>query len=327
MDISLCYIDPNMAVLKPYMNTQQDRTLIILNPKAGGGRAGQLWSTIEPLLWDELGELVVAVTQHPEDVAEHLDKARAAGLTRVVAIGGDGTNHALVNAIQDLQARDPDGPPMTFAQLPIGTGRDFARTLGIPFDPEAAVRWIARAEPKALDIGAVEIDDQEPTHFLNIASAGISGEVAARVNRRTKRRPWTFHLATLQTLFQYVPQSLKIWLDDELWYDDRSWAAVIANGRMFGHGMQVAPYAELNDGLFDVLVVEDMSRLTAAIALNSIYSGGHINRRDVHYKQARNVRIESDSGPLAMEMDGENAQGQTLAFRVKPGALRMLVGG
>src|SRR5438270_13408236 len=104
-------------------------SLIILNPHAGSGRAGKLWSQIEPLLWQELGELVVAVTERPEDVAVHHDKARAAGLTQVIAIGGDGTNHVLVNEILRLHRENPGGPPMTFGRVPNGTVPDCALTL------------------------------------------------------------------------------------------------------------------------------------------------------------------------------------------------------
>src|SRR5258706_11072891 len=152
-------------------------TLIILNPHAGSGRAGKLWTEIEPLLWKELGELVVAVTQRPEDVAEHLDKARAAGLTRVIAIGGDGTNHALINALITLNREHPEGPKMTFGNLPLGTGRDWARTLGIPFKPADAVRWIKGAHPAPLDVGQSQIGSSSQ-NFLNIASVGISGVIA-----------------------------------------------------------------------------------------------------------------------------------------------------
>src|SRR5215471_1474594 len=100
-------------------------TLIILNPHAGGGRAGKLWTQIEPMLWEELGELVVAVTQRPEEVAGHLDKAQAAGLTRVIAIGGDGTNHALINELVRLNKQYPAEPLITFGNLPLGTGQDW----------------------------------------------------------------------------------------------------------------------------------------------------------------------------------------------------------
>src|SRR5579864_793921 len=102
-----------------------NKTLVILNPHAGSGRAGRLWTRIEPLLWYALGVLGVAITQHPEEVALHLDKARAAGLTRVMAIGGDGTNHALVNSLMRLNELEPTAPRMTFGCLPIGTGHDW----------------------------------------------------------------------------------------------------------------------------------------------------------------------------------------------------------
>ena len=303
-----------------------ERTLIILNPYAGGGRAGRLWSEIEPLLWEELGELVVAVTQHPEDVAEHLDKARDAGLTRVVAIGGDGTNHAIINAIQILAEAEPSAPKMTFAQLPIGTGQDFSRTVGIPSNPREAVKWIAHAQPKAIDLGHLNFDEQK-RHFLNIASAGIGGEVDRRVNAVKKRRPWTFKLATIKSILTYQPQRMKVWLDDELWYDDKAWTIVVANGRVFGHGMAIAPNAEIDDGLFEVVLIENTSRLTAVLALNTVYSGKHLLRDDVHHQQAKVVTVECQDNTLGLDLDGEYARGEHLRFSVKPGALQMLVGG
>src|SRR5579871_3069143 len=126
------------------------QTLIILNPHAAGGRAGQLWREVEPLLWQSLGDLIIAVTDRPSDVAEHLDKAQAVGVTRVISIGGDGTNHALVNALAELNQRNPHGEPMIYGNLPIGTGRDWARGQGIPYnDLKAAAAWIAHAQPKA----------------------------------------------------------------------------------------------------------------------------------------------------------------------------------
>jgi YegS/Rv2252/BmrU family lipid kinase len=305
---------------------ETERTLIILNPYAGGGRAGRLWSEVEPLLWEELGELVVAVTQHPEDVAEHLDKARDAGLTRVIAIGGDGTNHAIINAIQTLTIADSSAPKMTFGQLPIGTGQDFSRTLGIPSNPREAVKWIAHAQPKAIDLGYLDYDDQN-RHFLNIASAGISGEVDRRVNAVKKRRPWTFKLSTIKSILTYHPQRMKVWLDDDIWYDDKAWTLVVANGRIFGHGMAIAPNAEIDDGLFDVILIENTSRLTAIMALNTVYSGKHLLRSDVHHRQAKVVKVESLDNQLGLDLDGEYATGEQLRFSVKSGALQMLVGG
>jgi diacylglycerol kinase (ATP) len=305
--------------------SKHDGTLIILNPYAGGGRAGRLWREIEPLLWEELGELVIAVTENPADVAEHLDKARAAGLTRVVAIGGDGTNHAIVNAIQALHAADPQAPPMTFAQLPIGTGQDFARTIGIPTNPREAVRWIADAAPRAIDLGYLEYHHggTQQRHFLNIGSVGIGGDVDKRVNHG-RRYPWSFKLASVMAFLSYQPHRLKVWLDDALWYEGKSWIVAMANGRIFGHGMQIAPHAEIDDGLFDVILVAAASRLETIRAFNTVYSGKHLQHPAVMHQRARSVTIESQDGILDLDLDGEYARGEELHFQVQPAALQLL---
>jgi len=298
-------------------------TLIILNPHAGSGRAGKLWSKIEPLLWRELGELVVAVTQRPEDVAEHLDKARAAGLTRVIAIGGDGTNHALVNELVRINRAHPDEPRMTFGNLPIGTGRDWARALGIPFSPEAAVQWIKGAHPTPLDVGALYTRGRE-RHFLNIASVGISGMIGRRVNQMQKR-PWTFYKATVEALLTYRPPHMTVRLDGKTWYDGPAYAVAVANGQTFGHGMKIAPHAIYNDGLFDVVLVEGMPRTRILAAFNTVYAGTHLKRSDVHAARAQTVEIESPDESLGMELDGEDGTGNQFKFQIMPNALSTLV--
>jgi diacylglycerol kinase (ATP) len=298
-------------------------TLIVLNPHAASGRAGKLWSQIEPLLWKELGELVVAVTQRPEDVAVHLDKARAAGLTDVIAIGGDGTNHVLINEILRLNRENPGGPKMTFGSLPIGTGHDWARTLGMPIDPIEAVKWIKSAHPVPLDVGQLSTESGTQ-NFLNVGSVGIGGVVAQRVNQVKKRRPWTFLRATLQTLMTYRPPRMSIRLDGESWYEGPAYIVAVANGQTFGRGMRIAPNAVYNDGLFDVVLIEAMPRMQAVSVLNTVYTGEHLKRHDVHSGRARKVEIDSSDGPVGMELDGETSDGQRMRFEVLAGALNVL---
>src|SRR5215213_9660058 len=181
------------------------KTLIILNPHAGGGRAGRLWREVEPLLWEHLGKLVIAVTERPEEVAQHLDKAQVVGVTRVISIGGDGTNHALINALAELNQRNPMGEPMIYGNLPIGTGQDWARGQGIPYnDLKAAAQWIAHAQAQPTDIGKLTHEGGHE-YFLNIASAGLGGEVSKRINRLPERRPWSFMTATIRTLLTHEP--------------------------------------------------------------------------------------------------------------------------
>src|SRR5699024_3582932 len=114
--------------------------------------------------------------------------------------------------------------------------------------------------PTPTDIGLLTFDGQRE-HFLNIASVGAGGEVATRVNRVRRRRPWTFLLSTVQTLLQHTPQRMQVMLDGVPWYDGRSYIVAVANGSTFGHGMKIAPQAEVRDGLFDVVLVEGVSRV------------------------------------------------------------------
>ena len=314
------------------MFTDSGRTLIILNPHAGSGRAGKVWGQIEPLLWKELGELTIAVTQRPQDVAEHLDKARAAGLTRVIAIGGDGTNHALINELVRLNNQDPDGPKMTFGNLPVGTGRDWARALGIPFSPVDAVKWIKSAHPTPLDVGRLRMIDAEganagqpkENYFLNIGSVGISGMISQQVNRLALRRPWTFYKASVESLLRYRPPKMIIKLDGKVWYEGRTYIVAVANGRLFGRGMLIAPEAKYDDGLFDVILVEGMPRLEAIRAMNTIYTGDHLKRKDVHSARAKSVEIQSDTLPIGFELDGESGSSGTLTFDILPQALSVM---
>jgi diacylglycerol kinase (ATP) len=300
------------------------QTLIILNPHAAGGKAGKLWQKIEPLLWQSLGELVVAVTDRPQEVAPHLDKALASGLTRVISIGGDGTNHALVNALADLNARHPDGPRMIYGNLPIGTGRDWARSRGIPLDPEQAARWIATARPQPTDIGVVTYDGQRE-YFLNIASAGLSGEIDQRVNRAAARRPWTFLKATLETLVTYQSQPMQVRVDGEDWYEGRAYLVAVANGTTFGHGMRIAPDAQVDDGLFDVVLIEGMNRVRAIAALRRLYDASHLTHPRVRIRRGQHVHIASPARPIGIDLDGEHAAGSDIAFSIRPGLLDILL--
>ena len=299
------------------------KTLIVLNPHAAGGRAGKIWEKLESELWQLLGELVIAVTQHPEEVARHIEAAYSAGLTRVISIGGDGTNHSLVNALVKHNLQYPDLPQMVYGMLPVGTGKDWARSMGIPFDHQKAAQWIATAQPHEVDVGQLTIDNK-PKYFLNIASAGMSGDVAERVNHAGTRRPWTFLQATIQSLLRYRPQSIRIKLDGQLWYEGASFVVAVANGSTFGHGMLVAPHAKIDDGLLDVVLMKDMALVRALLALRLLYDGSHLSHPRVDYQQAKQVEIVGLDEALGLELDGEAAQGRKLRFAVLKGALRLL---
>jgi diacylglycerol kinase (ATP) len=298
------------------------KTLVILNPHAAGGQALKVWPLIDSRLQPSFGKIDLVVTQRPEDVAVHVERALAEQIPNVISIGGDGTNHALINELVRLRSSNGDLPAMTYGCLPIGTGRDWARTLGIPLAPEAAADWLGTTTAVSTDIGAMQLDDQPTHYFLNIASMGASGKVSARVNLVRQRMPWTFLQNTVTTLLTFQPPKVRVLLDGQEWYSGGAYLVVVANGRYFGHNMMIAPSAVIDDGFFEVVVVEAMPRLRVIGALNTAYSGQHVRRSDVHVGKARVVEIESES-PLSYEMDGEPVIGTHARFELLPGKLEM----
>jgi YegS/Rv2252/BmrU family lipid kinase len=302
------------------------RTLIIVNPNACGGNAVAVYKSIEGRVAELFGGLTVAVSEKPEDVGRHLDAAAQGGLDLVIAVGGDGTNHSVVNAL----AGRP-GLAAAFGSLPVGTGTDWSRALEIPSDPPAAVDWLVRARPVPCDVGKVEYLDPQnggrpaKRFFLNISSAGVSGDIVARVNRRRRRTSSTFLRTTIAALFKYRPQRVVVECDGQKFYEGPSYLLAVANGRFFGRGMWVAPGALVDDGLFDVVLVEGMPRRRVLLALRTVFSGRHLLRKDVHHRTAASVRVHSEDGPLSLEFDGEEACGQDLHYTVSPGALKVLM--
>jgi diacylglycerol kinase (ATP) len=201
----------------------------------------------------------------------------------------------------------------------------------VPEDPQEAVDWLAHARPVPCDLGTVEYLNMQTGGktssriFLNIASAGVSGEVDHRVNRAHRRSSLTFLRATIATLMKYRPQRVSVLCDGKEFYSGRCYLVAIANGQYFGRGMWIAPKALINDGMFDVIVVEGMSRLRILLALKSVYSGTHLEREDVKHTRAVSVRVGSKDGPLKLDFDGEEALGQELRFAVMPGAVNVLL--
>lgn len=303
------------------------KTLMMVNPHAGGGQARLVWQRLQPLLVELLGELHVAITERIEEVSEVLHHHAADGaLSRVLAIGGDGTNNTLVNALLKLRSQRPDLPGVAYGMLPVGTGRDWARSIGAPLDTTQVSRWLARAQPRPTDIGLLtyEAPDAVSTqrYFLNIASAGLSGQVDQRVNAAPQRRPWTFLAATVVSLLRYRAEPVRVVIDSQTWFAGEALLVVVANGSTFGHGMKIAPDAQPDDGVFDVIVVENAPKLDVLLTLRRVYSGTHLSHPAVHHCRAPQVQVAG--GILDLDLDGEHLAGGTLDFRVCPGMLSVL---
>lgn len=185
----------------------------ILNPNAGKGNAVALFDTLRPDLQRDFPDYASHITAGPREVAAHVATAQALGHDAVIAVGGDGTTQSVLEALMTLPAPRP-----ALGLLPLGTGRDFARTLQLPLAPDAALRWLATAAPRPIDVGSLQIDGVQ-RYFLNVASVGLSGAVAQRVNGAPRKRPWTFMAAIIQTLLRFVAPRMRVFADDLLFYE------------------------------------------------------------------------------------------------------------
>ena len=214
---------------------------------------------------------------------------------------------------------------MTYGIVPVGTGRDFCRMLGMPLGGEAAATWLTKAHPQPIDMGEFWCDDAPPEAFLNIGSIGLGGCVGARVNSLERRYPWTFMLATLRCILAADLVRVTLQADDETVYTGETFIAVAANGSIFGHGMRIAPTASIDDGLLDLVAVADVTRLELLGLFAQVYRGTHLNHPKVTHRRAQTLTMNSMNGqPISLELDGESRAGVQLTFRVRQGALRIL---
>ena len=223
----------------------------------------------------------------------------------------------------------PINPEAELGVLCRGTGCDFIKTLGLPKADAGGVERLAAAEARAVDVGRVRyVNNQgeaEVRYFINIAEAGIGGEVVDRVNSSSKAAGGfaTFLGATLQSMLAYRNKPAEIVIDGKYVRNLPVCNVVIANGRYFGGGMKVMPQADLSDGKFDVLVMGDLNRAELLANLANVYSGTHLGHPKVEVFQAESVRVTSVAR-LKLDLDGE-APGTTPAqFEIVPGAIRVI---
>jgi diacylglycerol kinase (ATP) len=299
-------------------------TLVILNPNANSRRAPRVWDVVRPALASTFGAFDAVTTHQPADVLPVLQEAQRAGVRRVIGVGGDGTNASIVDGLLTLCQQYPGAPRMVYGTVPVGTGCDWARSINMPHKPELAAIWMRQRPPRPVDAVRLTLDNTHTRHYLNIASTGLGGEVDRRVNAQRHRHRWSFIEAAVLAVLRYQPQPVTITVDGGVWFEGRAYLVAVANGSTFGHGMQIAPRAVIDDGLLDVVVVRDVPRWHLLAALRRVYDGTHLTHPAVIYRRASEVRVVSGGGALPLDIDGEYASGTLLEFAALSGCLPML---
>jgi YegS/Rv2252/BmrU family lipid kinase len=287
------------------------RLAVIVNPVAGGGRAGRALPAVQ-------AELHRLGLDHHVQATLNLDHARTLARDAIeageiaVAFGGDGLIGAVAGAL-----RHSDG---VLGVLPGGRGNDFARSLSIPVDAVSACAVLSTGSRKRLDLGCVG-----GRTFIGIASCGFDS-VANRIANETKlvRGNLVYAYGAMRALAGWRPASFTVTVDDREPRSVVGYTVAVANSGRYGGGMQLAPNAQLDDGLLELMIIFDMPRLRFLRTLPSVYKGEHVRRPEFALERARRVRIAA-SRPFTLYADGDPIAELPAEIEVLPAAVRTIV--
>ena len=297
---------------------------MIVNPASANGRTARQWPEIA-----RRAEAVglapeVVLTEDRGHATELAATAVSSGAGLVLAVGGDGTVSEVANGMVGAPATD-------LAVIQRGSGCDFGRTFGISKKTDRALAVAAGGRTQPIDAGRVTFAGPDGAshsrYFANIASAGLTGVAADRVNRSGKPLGATvaFAWAAVATFFSYRNSRFSVEIDDER-IDQVCNNVIVANCRYFAGGMKILPAADPSDGLLDVLVWGDVSKADLARNLHKLYRGTHVTHPKATIRRGRRI-VVTPQEPLPIEVDGEQPGLTPATFEVVPSALRLRVPG
>jgi YegS/Rv2252/BmrU family lipid kinase len=295
---------------------------VILNPVAGRGYGGRAEPELREWLKAEGVEFDLVRTARPGHAAELAEQAVNDGFGTVVAAGGDGTSNEVLNG---LMAAAQDGRTAVMGFLPLGSGCDFANTMGISGDLRAACRKLAGEQTRMMDVGRVTIPGRFSSYFGNFVGIGFD----AVVTRETRKVKWLRGMAlylpvVLKTVFLYYKAPrVKIEYDGQ----ELSLPALmicVTNGPREGGGFFVAPEARPDDGLFDLCAAREVPQLQILRLIPRFMNGSHVNHEAVTMSRARHVVVSSPDS-LVAHMDGEVIceDAQRIECEILPGRLQV----
>jgi len=306
---------------------------VVVNPRSAGGKTGRDWRVLEAALGAVYPHMSVAFTRRRGDATRLVAAALREGHSEIVAVGGDGTINEAVNGF--FGASGALSPDAVLAFATSGTGGDFKKAFAIK---ESGVQEIARlrhAPVRAIDVGLVSFlsKDGLPRSrvFVNIASFGLSGVIVDAVDRAFIAKlfggSFAFALHSALAILAYRGRTVRLIVDGA--FDEIVPIAnvAVANGRCFGGGMQVAPNAKPDDGLFDIVVIKDAPKARMLADFKLIYTGEHLGNPNVRVIRGRKVVAapvaENRGRPVLLETDGEGVGRLPATFEILPRALNV----
>ncbi|MCI8468265.1 MAG: diacylglycerol kinase family lipid kinase [Eggerthellaceae bacterium] len=297
------------------------RVLLIANPAAQNGRGADAAAEASVLLREALPASTVEVQPtagpgHGRELA-----AAAADFDTVIALGGDGIIHEVVNGLMTLPANERP----YLGIIPVGSGNDYAATLSMERDVVRAVAQLVDARAVSVDVGCCN-----GVYFAETVSFGLDAAIALDTVERRKRTGRTgtmlYLAAGLDQLMNHLDcRRYRVAFDDGGFHEGEMYLFAVQNGPTYGGGFTVAPKASIADGWLDVVIAHPpLSRKKATLIFMLAKDGHHTRFKQLEFRRAHRLRVEFDE-PLPVQVDGERLEGTSFELSVAPRALRVLV--
>lgn len=290
------------------------KTCVVLNPKAGSVQ--------------DVDALVARLRRIPKtEVCITSKRGSAVSLTRtalrkgcklIVAAGGDGTLNEIVNALGEKNSG------VRVGLIPLGTGNDFARTLGLPTEVEAAIDLLRAGKTRMIDL--VRATSDRVRHFVNVSAGGFSGLVDEKLTPKMKRTwgPLAYLRGATAALPELRAYRTTLSLDNKESLKLSLYNVVIANGRYVAGGRLIAPEASVDDGLLDIVLIQERSAPELALLAAQVALGNHLSSDAIVFRRAAKVTVNSRPG-MRFNVDGELVGKGPAVFEVLPSALQFVV--
>jgi diacylglycerol kinase (ATP) len=290
---------------------------LLINPTSGRGRGAAMGAQVAARLAAQGNEVIHLSGVTAASARERALAGIVSGLDVLAVTGGDG----MVNLGVNLCA----GTATVLAIVAAGTGNDIARALHLPVhDPVAAARVIARGMVRTIDAGR-HTDQHGASHwFAGVLGAGFDSVVNERANTwgwPRGRMRYNLAIARELPLFKPIPYVIEI---DGVRHSTQAMLVAVANAPSYGGGMLVCPDAKVEDGLFDILVVHQISTIEFLQVFPKVFSGTHVGHPAVQILRGKNVRLEAAG--IVSYADGERFEPLPLSVQIVPAALNVLVG-
>lgn len=299
---------------------------IVLNPMADMGHAWRVARDLRPIV-EEHGNCDWSGTVYPTHAVELARKAGEEGYEMVIAMGGDGTVHEVVNGI--MQAPEDKRPIL--GVVPVGSGNDFAHAIGVPMQADRALAHALDGEPSTIDLGLMTDEHGRREYFDNTLGMGFDAVVTIRSHRLPIVRGFLMYLtAVIQTiLLNHDPARVEIETDQEKW-QDTILMATLCNGGREGGGFLLSPDSSTTDGALEYLTVQKVSRAMMFRLLPEFMRGTHRRFKQIRMGSCRRLTLTSDR-PLYIHADGEiftsfGSNLRKVVFEILPGAMKVVKG-